>query len=329
MLLSIIVPMYKVEDFIQECLESILNQSFDKERVEVIAINDGSPDKSIEIAKRIAETDDRLTVVSQENQGLSGARNKGLSMASGEYVWFIDSDDWISENSIASICDAINIYHPDAIHICGADVIDNTPIKLFSLKKCESDLLNGVQMIRNRHFHGVVQYTVYKKSVLTKNKLSFYEGIYHEDTEFSPRAYYYLKTIKCIDQVLYLKRVNDDSITRKVNPKKNYDLINVSQSLRKFANSISNEDDKKLYMRLSANALKGAMTNEYDYMSPKIKRELNAVLRSNVDLLNSFNESDRGFLRFQALLLRLFSSHMLQINNLICNNSITRKRTTK
>ena len=90
---SIIVPVYKVEKYLRRCLDSILSQTFDD--FEVICVNDGSPDNSIDILNEYASRDNRFCVVEQENQGLSMARNNGKKLARGEYIYFLDSDDYI------------------------------------------------------------------------------------------------------------------------------------------------------------------------------------------------------------------------------------------
>lgn len=97
LLVSIIVPVYNVEKYLAQCLDSLISQTYDN--LEIICVNDGSPDKSGEILYRYAEIDTRVQVITQENQGLSGARNTGIQHATGEYVMFVDSDDWIEENT--------------------------------------------------------------------------------------------------------------------------------------------------------------------------------------------------------------------------------------
>lgn len=324
-LLSIIVPMFKVEEFLPKCIDSIINQKLNSE-IEIILVNDGSPDNSEKIARQYAEKDNRIKVISQTNQGLSAARNRGLKESKGEYVWFIDSDDWITPDSLSIIIDIINRDKPEGIHICGADVINGIPTKLFSLKNIENKIYTGLEILRSSFFHGVVQYTIYQRDFLLRNSLSFYEGIYHEDTEFSPRAYYYLKRVISVDKVLYHKRVNPDSITRTINPKKNLDLIKVACSLREFANKMSEPNNRKFYMRLSANALKMAMQNEIDYMSKSNCKLINQHIYNNKSVLGSFLESDRFIYKIQGFILKFLPKHVLTINSLLFYNKILRIR---
>ena len=101
MLLSIIIPVYKVERYIKATLQSVFNQNIDTTSYEVIVINDGTPDDSMSIVTEFSKKHENLFIISQANQGLSCARNAGLKRAKGDYVWFVDSDDTIVDNAIA------------------------------------------------------------------------------------------------------------------------------------------------------------------------------------------------------------------------------------
>src|SRR5690554_4926594 len=103
MQLSVIVPAFNVESWIERCLLSIVHQDISPESYEVIVINDGSPDQSASIAKELAKTFSQIVVIDQENKGLSGARNTGIQNAKGKYVLFIDSDDYIEPNVFSKI----------------------------------------------------------------------------------------------------------------------------------------------------------------------------------------------------------------------------------
>src|SRR3712207_8085200 len=103
MKLSIIIPAYNVEQYIEKCLISTQVQEVEKGAYEVLVIVDGAKDRSLEIAQNVARRYTNIRVIYQENEGLSGARNNGLKAAIGEYVWFVDSDDWIEENCLTGI----------------------------------------------------------------------------------------------------------------------------------------------------------------------------------------------------------------------------------
>lgn len=92
---SVIIPIYNSEKYVVQCVESVLNQTL--ENIEIICVNDGSSDSSLELLKKLEKKDRRVVLVSQDNQGLSGARNTGMQYAQGQYMYFLDSDDWIEE----------------------------------------------------------------------------------------------------------------------------------------------------------------------------------------------------------------------------------------
>ena len=102
-ILSIIIPFYNVEEYFERCLNSIFSQNVLSEHFEVVAINDGSTDRSLEIAQQIATQQSNLIVVSQENKGQSAARNYGVRLAHGKYIWYVDSDDWIDQDFIKNL----------------------------------------------------------------------------------------------------------------------------------------------------------------------------------------------------------------------------------
>ena len=97
-MISIIIPVYNVEKYLFRCVNSILSQTYSD--IEIILVDDGSPDNSPELCDEIAQTDSRVVVIHKKNGGLSSARNAGLDIAKGDYVFFIDSDDWLSSNTV-------------------------------------------------------------------------------------------------------------------------------------------------------------------------------------------------------------------------------------
>ena len=98
--LSIIIPVYNLQEYIGVCLDSCINQTMKNESYEVICVNDGSTDNSLTIINEYCRKDERIKVVNQENYGVSAARNMGLSLAQGKYVWFVDGDDMLIQNSV-------------------------------------------------------------------------------------------------------------------------------------------------------------------------------------------------------------------------------------
>ena len=108
---SIVVPVYNVEQFLPDCLDSLTNQTL--KDIEIICVNDGSPDNSLKILEEYAQNDDRVKIITQENQGVSAARNAGLKTAVGEYIGFVDPDDWIDLDFYSKLYDAIQESNAD------------------------------------------------------------------------------------------------------------------------------------------------------------------------------------------------------------------------
>ena len=104
-LISIIIPVYQVEDYVTECMQSIISQTYTN--IEILVINDGSRDKSIDLCRDFAYTDSRIKIIDKQNGGLSSARNSGLDIAKGKFICFIDSDDFIDSNMIMELHNAI------------------------------------------------------------------------------------------------------------------------------------------------------------------------------------------------------------------------------
>lgn len=110
---SVVIPVYNVENYLEECLDSIINQTL--KDIEIICINDGSTDASIDILEKYAKADSRIQIFNQNNSGLSAARNRGIELSKGEFVYFIDSDDYLDLNALKELYDLSVKYGTDFI----------------------------------------------------------------------------------------------------------------------------------------------------------------------------------------------------------------------
>ena len=108
---SIIVPIYNVEKYIERCVKSLMRQDY--ENIQIILVDDGSPDRSFEIVSELANNDERIVVIRQENKGVSSARNQGLKMADGKYLMFVDGDDYVDSNYVSYFVDLIKTQNCD------------------------------------------------------------------------------------------------------------------------------------------------------------------------------------------------------------------------
>lgn len=202
LLLSIIVPVYNVEKYIRPCMESIFRQDLDENTFEVIIVNDGTEDRSMEVIQDIIEQHKNITVLNQENQGLSVARNNGIAMAKGEYILMPDSDDILVENSLKPLLEIAIESQADIVvadfYIMTNEEINSTKVSLPDFADIKIEEKTGEQMFFEHLYIG--QYTVwrtlYKREFLHLHQLKFVPGIYVQDKPFTHEVY--LKAQKCI-----------------------------------------------------------------------------------------------------------------------------------
>ena len=264
MLLSIIIPVYNVEQFIGECLDSVCTQSFAD--WEAICVNDGSTDCSLSLLQEFASRDSRIHVVSQSNAGLSAARNTGLRAANGEYVLFLDSDDKLSNNdALQHLVDSIEGDY-DMICFSGRRFLDGTNKYLPADELIPATYTSGMEYfdknfmaVRNFPFVCVVL-RAYRRNFLLDNNIWFENGIYHEDNRFTPIVCYYASMVKVINHCVYDYRYREGSITTtKVNPKRADDLLDTANYLAKFFSRINHLPFRRSMYRYVAQVYNSAV----------------------------------------------------------------------
>ena len=225
MKLSIIVPVYNVQEYIVKCIQSLLSQ--DSNDYEIIVVNDGTKDKSIELLEKSFDNN-KLKIFNQKNVGLSETRNNGLNFANGEYVWFFDSDDWVSENVLSQILTYLS--NIDLLYFTSYFTETESSSKV---TKLVNNHIKGKELSFHEYFHGAPFY-IYKKNFLKKNGLKFMKGIYHEDSLFTPQVLYLSNKIKAYHSPVYHRLIRENSITQTINPKRCYDLQYVILSHHNF-----------------------------------------------------------------------------------------------
>lgn len=251
---SIIIPLYNVEQYIGECVESIADQSFND--YEAIFVDDGCTDSSAIIVEELATKKDiPFKLIHQSNQGLSAARNAGLKEASGEYVLFLDSDDWIEPDTLSTL--AKNINDEDLICFSGRRYFEDSG----SFE--EADLLEGREYetgwdyysenaLRQRQFAFVcVVLRAYRRQYLLGNNLFFEQGIKHEDNLFTPLACFYAKKVKVIPDALYSYHIRCNSIMTSRGLQNRKDIIHIANTLAEFFSKQQTIDRTTLYQALT------------------------------------------------------------------------------
>lgn len=218
MLFSFIVPIYNVENYIEKCIDSLINQTF--RDIEIILVDDESPDNCPKICERYAKVDNRIKVIHKKNGGLSDARNAGLKIATGDYVIFVDSDDYIDINT----CKNFAFYAKKNYDILiGEAVVENAKLNLSHIKS--DNIMTGEEYLLNAYRAGkapmAVWLNVYRRKFLLNNNLKFKYGILHEDEEFTPRTFLNAKRVFCTNIIFYHYIIRDNSITTKEDKRKN------------------------------------------------------------------------------------------------------------
>ncbi|MCQ2383847.1 MAG: glycosyltransferase [Paludibacteraceae bacterium] len=215
--LSIIVPFYNVEKYIEQCIRSLYDQDIPQEEYEVICVDDCSPDGSRAIAERLQTEFPNLKLICHErNKKLGGARNTGLQNAKGEYIWFVDSDDYILPNCLASLLKDAEENNVDMLHFDIATDI-NGIIHHVVGNKYPLGIVTGIEMFFSQEAiwyqnHITVWQKLYRRSFLEYNNMSFAEDVFSEDDDYSFMAYAKAKHMMHVDIVGYVYRMNDSSI---------------------------------------------------------------------------------------------------------------------
>lgn len=207
MLLSFIIPVYNTEDYIAECLDSLLNQNIPIDEYEIICVNDGSDDSSIDILNQYAGLYPNIRVINQENSGVSVARNTGLEYAIGDYVWFFDSDDLIKKNCLYEIKTKLSCNVYDRIIISSKNF------------RIDSDLFSNETNLSSSWKDSVVWRSIFNRQFLNNNKLRFHPGLV-----FGEDALYIFECLYCnpktfeTELLVYYHRIVEGSASNNTTP---------------------------------------------------------------------------------------------------------------
>lgn len=236
--LSIIIPVYNVENFLRRCVESVENQDIPQTDYEVILVNDGSTDRSGEICSALAGEYANIKLISKENGGLSSARNAGLDVAKGEYVMFVDSDDYIYPDVLKYLLDCCKTNDLDVCHFY-LNVADGNDRTTRAESPFGYDKVLSGEEVFNCYMIGSACANVVRSSILREHDLKFYIGIIHEDVDFTTRLLCYIKRLMVVDKDVYHYTLNPNSLWRAKRPEmmkqERFDSLKVSKLQQQFA----------------------------------------------------------------------------------------------
>lgn len=255
---SVIIPVYKVEPFIQKCVDSVIKQTY--KNLEIILVDDGSPDNCPAICDKYAGKDPRVKVVHKQNGGLSDARNFGIEASTGEYLTFIDSDDYVSKDFIEALI--------NGLESCGADICatgfkkvfedspEETPqqdfeVKSFSGKDALKTFYKLNEMESRVPFDIIACAKLYKRK--TFDTLRFPVGRLHEDEYLTPKLYYSAEVCAHVSGQRYFYLQREGSITQKKNKKNYIDICDMLAGRVRFFEEMNEPE----FLRIALNRLIG------------------------------------------------------------------------
>lgn len=215
--ISIIIPVYNAEKYIGECLESCVNQSL--EEIEIIVVNDCSPDNSIKIAEKFQKSDSRVRIINhKENKRQGGARNTGVQEALGEYIWFVDSDDYINTFACQALYDYAKKRDLEILQFSSCNFTEKDGKKTFEINCLNNPWIKNKVLNpsdKNSNLSGCPNVTPW--SYIVKNSLvrnfKFREGVYHEDVDFTLKLFSQCNRFETISYTAYYYRTNPESTT--------------------------------------------------------------------------------------------------------------------
>lgn len=322
--ISIITPVYNVEQYIEKCIDSILAQTFTD--FELILVDDGTKDDSGVICDRYAEQDNRIRVIHKQNGGLSSARNAGLDIARGEYIGFIDSDDWIDK-------DMFSILHKNAITtnadiaVCNIEIITQSEMRQNSCKEHTDILFDRDQAMNELYNNSKLTYSacnkLYKKFLF--NNQRYKEGIIFEDMDASYKIINMASKVHYTSKPLYFYRYNDSSILRKEFDKRLLIEFEIKTDMYNFYleqyPQFSNEVYAERYLTgiilyLKMNKYHRELVAKYDYLIKADKQILATVLKQK-----KYPRKKRFLISLSLMLpklfFRIYSYYLDKVKNLL------------
>ncbi len=320
--ISVIVPVYNVEEYLPQCLDSLINQTL--KDIEIICVNDGSTDNCLEILQAFAERDNRIKVIDQENRGQGIARNRGIDLARGEYIGFVDPDDWvinemyaemynkaITLNSDIVICNSVRKQyngHSWKINymIKAVSKTCNKEIKVDENRNIEKSVIYDTLMIAPHHAWN----KIYKASLIKENKIRFSDLRCFEDCIFVLKSLIEAERVSYISQPFYKYMVRKQSTSIKINNRFEL-LLNVISEMKEYC------DEKHLTNELQLNFDYFSVMNfiwTWNNVDRKEKKKMLGIAREK---LSNDNMSEiRRYLKIRKVdLLKRFMRCCFSVTN--------------
>ncbi|MCM1324505.1 MAG: glycosyltransferase [Acetobacter sp.] len=283
--ISIIIPIYNTSAYLPECLNSIIKQTL--KNIEIICINDGSTDNSLAILNEYAQKDQRIKIINQKNLGISYSRNNALKIASGEYIQFLDSDDWIREDTCQQLYTTAHTQELDMLSFSGYNVNNKTK-ELLNENYFNFTYLPSNFDYRTFHFADCQHFcekmgvtaclTLYRRKFIEQNNLLFPKGLHFEDNLFFTQALFAASLIGINKEKFYFRRIHSASITQ--NQEKHYlDNLKITDLVLSFIKAQGNEQIYARYKKSYTNSIITKYKRFSSNYQKAYKTELNKILK--------------------------------------------------
>ena len=283
-LVSIIIPIYKVEQYLRCCLDSVINQTYTN--LEIILVDDGSPDNCPQICDEYAAKDSRIITIHKENGGLSDARNAGLAICKGEYIFFIDSDDFVTKNCIETFLIEARKKDYDVIMAQHTATYTENDEAKQTISEEISTNLQIVKAFSKNAFTPCAWNKLYKANFIKSNHLSFFKGILFEDQLWSLHWITQASNICLIPHVTYIYNTRTTSIMNSCKKDMTQSLISWKTILNEYNKNLSNSN---LPPQLA-----------YNILIQKIEEALN-IAKKNFFLFRNFYNQIQSDLPIQKI----------------------------
>ena len=318
--ITIVLPVYNVEKYLAQCLESITNQTF--KDFECICVNDGSTDNSLKILQEYAQKDKRFKIITQENKGLSGARNTGIKNTNTKYLTFIDSDDWITENYLEVLYNKILETNSDIVRASYKFYYQKENLyvsaRIREIHKIDNN--SNIERLYKGYAGAFAWGKIYKTALIKDNDIWFYEGRNAEDCPFTAILYLYSTNIKFIEDELYFYRKHSLSITgnfEKTACDDFYNFITLTKDLQKrnFNEPKIKEFciDIFLYKLGKLGKKISKQTSKQIYSASLVHIKLLKEISSDLNFVYKFK------INFSIVLLKLFNTFSFKIFRVLKN----------
>lgn len=327
--MSVVVPIYKVEQYLSKCVESILIQTY--KNLEVILVNDGSPDNCGTIAENYAFLDSRVKVLHKENGGLSDARNYGMQFVTGEYTLFVDSDDWLDKSMIEVLVKTSNKFQAEVVQSAFYYAYDDHLLFDSRVYKQDSSpvVLDNKSLMYELVKNNIVKNFAWGKLYQTKiiKDIPFKKGVLFEDVFWAYQVMQRVSKFVCLNKPFYFYLQREDSIVATYSPK-NLDIIRGLKERHSFIETFYNElsdDSYRVILKTSLIHYNLLLANRKMDTGGLFRKEIQAYIKYHYNLLKKASEPDK-YLKTQLWLfyihpylnlLFLIAGKMLRILKLL------------